>query len=309
MVTCSSGTQGPTTVFANPGCHAPPFVARLSPTHRLAWVSSRSLGPDARAAPGPRDSMTSFAVGGWGINLEDRDPAVRPGDNFFLSQNGHWFARTILDAVEPASAYWRDLRRMAQRRLQTILSLPPPTGRRRRRVPPGWWVRSTARSWIRPPSRRGVLRRSSPSLRPFAPPPPAPAWRTLMGSVGSAAPAPSTSASGGTPTTPTEGGRDRRRRWFAPAGSGVLHRFVAGGLQGSLPDLRHPDAGGAALARARGPRPGHRRARDPDRAGELVACADARRRRHPQSDERGRARRLAPDSTGGHGSVGPACRG
>lgn len=73
-------------------------------------------------APGAaRDTMTSFAVGGWGVNLSDRDESVKPGNNFFMSQNGGWFARTTLASDLPMSAFWRDLRRLAPRRTRAIL--------------------------------------------------------------------------------------------------------------------------------------------------------------------------------------------
>src|SRR5882724_7680477 len=65
-----------------------------------------------------RDSMTSFAVEGWGVNLGDGDPAVKRGDDFYLSQNGGWIARKS-DQVK--GAYWRDLRRLAIRHLDTLL--------------------------------------------------------------------------------------------------------------------------------------------------------------------------------------------
>ena len=65
--------------------------------------------------------MPSFAVGGWGIALDDRDPAVRPGDNFYMSQNGAWFARSELNPRNPSRAYWRDLQRLAPRRALGLL--------------------------------------------------------------------------------------------------------------------------------------------------------------------------------------------
>jgi len=32
--------------------------------------------------------------GAWGVDLTDRDPSVKPGDNFYMSQNGGWFNGT-----------------------------------------------------------------------------------------------------------------------------------------------------------------------------------------------------------------------
>src|SRR4051812_35980309 len=40
------------------------------------------------------DDLTLHSVGGWGLNKTDQDPAIKPGDDFYMSQNGSWFNRT-----------------------------------------------------------------------------------------------------------------------------------------------------------------------------------------------------------------------
>lgn len=70
---------------------------------------------------GPGDSLASRQIGAWGVDLSDRDPTVRPGDDFYKSQNGAWLARTELGAHRPAAAYWADLRRLAPRRINAML--------------------------------------------------------------------------------------------------------------------------------------------------------------------------------------------
>jgi putative endopeptidase len=60
------------------------------------------------------------SVGVWGVALGDRDPNVKPGDDFFLSQNGTWVAHTDLK-TQVFNAYWGDLRRLAPRRLAALL--------------------------------------------------------------------------------------------------------------------------------------------------------------------------------------------
>jgi len=93
-------------------------------------MSGASLAPAPASAASPgsvpattplTDDLVSHSVGKWGIDLGDRDPAVKPGDDFYLSQNGGWYARTELNASLPMAAYWRDLRRLAPRRLIAIL--------------------------------------------------------------------------------------------------------------------------------------------------------------------------------------------
>src|SRR5882724_9100876 len=66
-------------------------------------------------------SLESQTAGAWGIDLTDRDPAVKPGDDFYMSQNGGWDARTELSAAHPMAAYWRDLRRRSPARLIAVL--------------------------------------------------------------------------------------------------------------------------------------------------------------------------------------------
>jgi len=80
-----------------------------------------TLGAQSPTRSGPAPSAGSPVTGSWGLDLSDRDPSVRPGDNFYLSQNGGWFTRTQLGPSLPAAAYWRDLRRLAPTRLAAIL--------------------------------------------------------------------------------------------------------------------------------------------------------------------------------------------
>ncbi len=65
--------------------------------------------------------LVSRSVGGWGLDLADRDASIKPGDDFYMSQNGAWFARTKLTGEVPAASYWADLRQLAPRRLGAIL--------------------------------------------------------------------------------------------------------------------------------------------------------------------------------------------
>ena len=87
----------------------------------LQLVPDLVIAQDLANAAISRDSMTTFATGGWGLALNDRDPAVKPGDNFYMSQNGGWFARSELDSRNPSRAYWRDLQRLAPRRAMALL--------------------------------------------------------------------------------------------------------------------------------------------------------------------------------------------
>src|SRR5262245_38188737 len=68
-----------------------------------------------------RDTMTSFAVGGWGVALGDQDRSLRPGDDFWKYQNGAWYAQEQRESPAAMNAYWRDLKRLAPRRLTVLL--------------------------------------------------------------------------------------------------------------------------------------------------------------------------------------------
>lgn len=74
----------------------------------------------AVAAQAPAD-LASRSVGAWGVDLTDQDHSVRPGDNFYMYQNGAWFARTELGPQLKMAAYWRDLRLLAPQQLVAIL--------------------------------------------------------------------------------------------------------------------------------------------------------------------------------------------
>jgi putative endopeptidase len=64
----------------------------------------------------------AHGAGTWGISLTDRDPSIKPGDDFFMYQNGGWFARTELSPQVPYAAYCNDLRKLSPRRLIVILN-------------------------------------------------------------------------------------------------------------------------------------------------------------------------------------------
>src|SRR5437868_13881899 len=87
----------------------------------MAVVAVCGLGIATRGESAPTKSLESRSVGAWGVDLSDRDNSVKPGDDFFMSQNGGWFTRTELSPAQPASAYWRDLRRLSPVRMIAVL--------------------------------------------------------------------------------------------------------------------------------------------------------------------------------------------
>jgi putative endopeptidase len=90
---------------------------RFRRRHWLACAFALVCTPGLAASVEPGHAQ----VGAWGLDLDDRDPAVKPGDNFYLSQNGAWFARTEVSNGTPNAAYWRDLRALARQRVTAIV--------------------------------------------------------------------------------------------------------------------------------------------------------------------------------------------
>ncbi|MEO5624505.1 MAG: hypothetical protein ABIQ70_00675, partial [Dokdonella sp.] len=89
----------------------------------LIAADSRSAVAPAtveRSAPAG-DAAGMKSAGTWGIDLSDRDASIKAGDNFYMSQNGTWFARTNVGDNLPNAAYWRDLRRLAPMRIVALL--------------------------------------------------------------------------------------------------------------------------------------------------------------------------------------------
>ena len=59
----------------------------------LAASAAVLLAACSQEAPAPAPAEApKAAIGAWGIDLSNRDDAVKPGDDFFRYANGHWLA-------------------------------------------------------------------------------------------------------------------------------------------------------------------------------------------------------------------------
>jgi putative endopeptidase len=103
-------------------------MSRLSITVRgctLVSALAADLGAQAVRSrlplADPRDTMTSFAVGGWGLALGDRDATIRPGDDFVRHAGGRWLESVRRDGLDRNDSYWRDLMRLPSRRVAGLL--------------------------------------------------------------------------------------------------------------------------------------------------------------------------------------------
>jgi len=88
----------------------------------MVTYAGNGAAHDPTAATSPAADLISHSAGAWGLGLVDQDHSIRPGDNFFMYQNGGWFSRTEFTAQAPFSAYWNDLRKLSPRRLIAILT-------------------------------------------------------------------------------------------------------------------------------------------------------------------------------------------
>jgi putative endopeptidase len=100
---------------------APRRVTRRSLRRALAALVPLLLAVALAARGQTAGDLDPRRLGAWGIDLTDQDPSIRPGDDFYRYQNGAWLARTELAPGTTGSAYWRDVRLLAPRRLAAML--------------------------------------------------------------------------------------------------------------------------------------------------------------------------------------------
>ncbi|HEY0265406.1 MAG TPA: M13 family metallopeptidase N-terminal domain-containing protein, partial [Rhizomicrobium sp.] len=60
-------------------------------------------------------------LGKWGVDLTSLDPAVKPGDNFFLHVNGGWLRTSEIPADRSSTGSFQDLQILSEERLKTIV--------------------------------------------------------------------------------------------------------------------------------------------------------------------------------------------
>ena len=59
--------------------------------------------------------------GTWGYDLTARDPAVKPGDDFFRNANGGWLARTVIPADKAGYSLRLEMSNLTEQRLHDLL--------------------------------------------------------------------------------------------------------------------------------------------------------------------------------------------
>lgn len=78
-------------------------------------LSTLMAAAPVMAQPAPK-------FGTWGVDLSSLDPAVLPGDNFFLHVNGGWLKTAQIPADRASTGSFQDLQILSEERLKTIVS-------------------------------------------------------------------------------------------------------------------------------------------------------------------------------------------
>src|SRR5688500_14055837 len=69
------------------------------------------------------DSRPAAAAryGGWGVDLDARDPSFRPGDDFFRYANNSWFQRNPIPADRTSYSLWTLLDQEIEQQVKAIV--------------------------------------------------------------------------------------------------------------------------------------------------------------------------------------------
>ncbi|HEY0597617.1 M13 family metallopeptidase, partial [Sphingopyxis sp.] len=82
---------------------------------------------ESGAAAGDPGSLKALTFGKWGVDLDARDPSVKPGDDFDKYANGGWFARTEIPSDQASAGVDYDVYNLTQRQLRAVVAGAPAT--------------------------------------------------------------------------------------------------------------------------------------------------------------------------------------
>ncbi len=93
---------------------------------KIRWlgigVAFLAAAAGAQLAP----SLGDLRYGSWGVDLDARDPSIRPGDDFDYHAGGSWAKRTAIDAASPFAGVYYDVEKLTERRIDALIASAPP---------------------------------------------------------------------------------------------------------------------------------------------------------------------------------------
>ena len=90
-------------------------------------VASLTTAGDEAASSAGAESLNALTFGKWGVDLDARDPTVKPGDDFDKYANGGWFARTEIPSDQASAGVGYDVYNLTQRQLRNVVAGAPAT--------------------------------------------------------------------------------------------------------------------------------------------------------------------------------------
>ncbi|HKX87738.1 MAG TPA: M13 family metallopeptidase, partial [Sphingopyxis sp.] len=98
---------------------AAPVLAQTVPAASLTAATDEAAGATGEG------SLKALSFGKWGVDLDARDPSVKPGDDFDKYANGGWFARTEIPTDQASAGVDYDVYNLTQRQLRAVVAGAP----------------------------------------------------------------------------------------------------------------------------------------------------------------------------------------
>ena len=83
-------------------------------------MSCSSSAPRTQVPASPTAAALHAQIGTWGLDLSARDPAVKPGDDFYRYANGHWLDT---NHIPPDRTHWGSFDELEERSQEQLRSL------------------------------------------------------------------------------------------------------------------------------------------------------------------------------------------
>jgi putative endopeptidase len=88
---------------------------------RLSMLVGLVLAGCTMSAPPPPPAPKA-TIGAWGIDLDNMDPAVKPGDDFFAYVNGNWVKKAEIPPDRASTGSFQNLQVLSEQRMRAIVN-------------------------------------------------------------------------------------------------------------------------------------------------------------------------------------------